>query len=72
MERGGWTQGEQVRRERREEARCGNEGEEHMRKPGVNDNRDRGSQRGEHRRNLKDTEGHGKSKPDTTRHDTKT
>ena len=51
-----------MRRERREEARCGNEGEEHMRKHEGNNTTDRGRQRGEHRRNLKDTEGHGKSK----------
>ena len=54
-----------MRRERREGARCGNEGEEHMRKPGGNKTTDRGSQRGEHRRNLQDTEGHGKSKHGT-------
>ena len=51
-----------MRRERREEARCGNEGEEHMRIHEGNNTTDRGRQRGEHRRNLKDTEGHGKSK----------
>ena len=39
-----------MRRERREEARCDNEGEEHMRKhEGTTDR-----QRGEHRRQLKD------------------
>ena len=50
-----------MRRERREEARYGNEGEELIRKHEGN-NTDRGSQRGEHRRNFKDTEGYGKSK----------
>ena len=36
-----------------------------MRKQEGNKTTDRGSQRGEHRRNLKDTWGHGKSKHDT-------
>lgn len=39
-----------MRREWREEARCGNEGEEHMREHEGNNAIDRGSQREEHRK----------------------
>ena len=57
-------------RERREEARCGDKGEEHMRKHEENNATDRGRQRGEHKRNLKDKRHSGAWK--LKRHDTKT
>ena len=55
-----------MRRERREETRCGNEGEEHR---GENQEgtrlTDRGRQRADHRKNLK-AQGMKKQKHDTT------
>ena len=51
------TNEEQVRRERREETRCGNEGEEQRGENQVGTRlTDRGRQRADHRENLK---GHG-------------